>query len=76
MMLSGYREKEYWPETGRRSHRRCSVKKDVLKNFEIFTGKHLPESVESATLLKREEHLRKTASEIVKLDILVNLLRF
>ena len=38
MMLFGYREKEYWPETGRRSHRRCSVEKDVLKNFEIFTG--------------------------------------
>ena len=25
----------------RSSHRRCSVKKDVLKNFAIFTGKHL-----------------------------------
>ena len=25
----------------RSSHRRCSVKKGVLKNFEIFTGKHL-----------------------------------
>ena len=61
---------------GRRSHRRCCVKKDVIKNLEIFTGKHLRESVESATLLKREEHMRKTASEIVKLDILANLLRF
>ena len=25
----------------RSSHQRCSVKKDVLKNFVIFTGKHL-----------------------------------
>ena len=25
----------------RSCHRRCSVKKDVLKNFAIFTGKHL-----------------------------------
>ena len=25
----------------RRSHRRCSVKKDALKNFANFTGKHL-----------------------------------
>ena len=25
----------------RSSHRRCSVKKGVLKNFAIFTGKHL-----------------------------------
>ena len=25
----------------RSSHRRCSVKKDALKNFAIFTGKHL-----------------------------------
>ena len=25
----------------RSNHRRCSVKEDVLKNFAIFTGKHL-----------------------------------
>ena len=25
----------------RSSHRRCSVKKDVLRNFKNFTGKHL-----------------------------------
>ena len=25
----------------RSSHRRCSIKKAVLKNFAIFTGKHL-----------------------------------
>ena len=27
-----------------RSHRRCSVKKDVLRNFAKFTGKHLCQS--------------------------------
>ena len=27
------------------SHRRCSVEKDVLKNFAVFTGKHLCWSV-------------------------------
>ena len=26
---------------GRSSHRRCSVRKGVLKSFAIFTGKHL-----------------------------------
>ena len=25
----------------RNSHRRCSVKKDILKNLQNFTGKHL-----------------------------------
>ena len=29
----------------RSSHRRCSVKKGVLRNFEIFTGKHLCQSL-------------------------------
>ena len=28
----------------RSSHRRCSVKKGVLNNFEKFTGKHLSQS--------------------------------
>ena len=34
----------------RSSHRKCSVKKDVLKNFAKFTGKHL--CLTPATLLK------------------------
>ena len=34
----------------RNSHRRCSVKKDVLKNFEKFTGKHLRQSLILVTL--------------------------
>ena len=45
----------------RSSHRRCSVKKGVLKNFTKFTGKHLCQSLffnkvpglRPATLLKK-----------------------
>ena len=45
----------------RSSHRRCSVRKDVLKNFAKFTGKHLCQSLffnrvaglRPATLLKK-----------------------
>ena len=47
--------------TTRSSHQRCSVRKDVLRNFAKFTGKHLRQVLfynkvagpESATLLKR-----------------------
>ena len=50
-----------WPAHCRNSHQRCSIKKDVLKNFAIFTGKHLCRSFfltklqafRAATLLKR-----------------------
>ena len=44
----------------RSSHRRCSLRKDVLKNFAKFTRKHLcqglflmKEDLKPATLLKR-----------------------
>ena len=40
----------------RSSHRRCSVKKGILKNFTIFAGKHLCWSIffdKVATLLKK-----------------------
>ena len=45
----------------RNSHRRCSVKKNVLRNFAKFTGKHLCQSLflnkvadlRPATLLKK-----------------------
>ena len=45
----------------RSSHRRCSVKKGVIRNFEKFAGKHLCQSVffykaaglRPATLLKK-----------------------
>ena len=36
------------------SHRRCSVRKDVLRNFAKFTGKHLCQGLKPATLLKRD----------------------
>ena len=47
--------------TLRSSHRRCSVKKGVLRNFPKFTGKHLCQSLffikvaglRPATLLKK-----------------------
>ena len=36
----------YWTLTSyRSSHRRCSVKKGVLRNFAKFTGKHLCQSL-------------------------------
>ena len=46
----------------RRSHRTCSIKKWVLRNFAKFTGKHLCQSIafnkvaglRAATLLKKE----------------------
>ena len=35
-----------WTQTiFRSSHQRCSVKKDVLRNFTKFTGKHLHQSL-------------------------------
>ena len=37
----------------RKSHRRCSVKKGVLRNFAKITEKHLCQSLRSATLLKK-----------------------
>ena len=40
-------------EIVRSSHRRCSVKKSVLKNFAKFTGKHVRQSLRPATLLKK-----------------------
>ena len=45
----------------RSNHRRCSVKKGVLKNFANFTGKHLRWSLSliklrPATLLKRDSN--------------------
>ena len=49
---SGFEEKflKYWTKKfdgiwNRSSHRRCSVKIDVLRNFAIFTGKHLCQNV-------------------------------
>ena len=54
--------KNYKEKKDRSSHRRCSVKKGVLRNFAKFTGKHLYQSLffnkiaglRSATLLKKK----------------------
>ena len=45
----------------RSSHRRCSVKQVVLRNFVKFTGKHLCEISKNTIFIK---HLRTTASDI------------
>ena len=37
--LSNYEKKVY--QFNRSSHRRCTVKKGVVRNFVKFTGKHL-----------------------------------
>ena len=37
----------------RSSHRRCSVRKDVLRNFAKFTGKHLCQGLKPAPFLKK-----------------------
>ena len=50
-----------WRQKRRSSHRRCSVRKGILRNFAKFTGKHLCQSLcfnkvvglRPATLLKK-----------------------
>ena len=44
LSLMSYLLKLHYP-TNRSSHRRCSVRKDVLWNFAKFTGKHLCQSL-------------------------------
>ena len=61
------------------SHRRCAVKKDVLKNFTNFTGKHLCWRLSlikllagrHATLLKRDS-AQVLCFEIFEIPILRN----
>ena len=55
----------------RGSHRSCSIKKSVLKNFTKFTGKHLCRSlflnkVRPATLLKKRLRQRCFAVNLMK----------
>ena len=61
----------------RSSHRRCSVKKRALKNFEKFTGKHLCRSLFLIKLywvfLKISQYLQ--ARDFKKRDLLLRLLR-
>ena len=51
------------------SHRRCSVKKDISRNFKKFTGKHLCQSLvfnKVATLLKKKLRHRCFLANFVK----------
>ena len=59
----------------RRSHRRCSLRKGVLRNFAKFTGKHLAQVFfcEFCEISKNTfftEHLWATASELSRKNIL------
>ena len=46
--------KNHWHEIFfRRGHRRCFIKKSILKNFAKFTGKHQLLCIRPATLLKK-----------------------
>ena len=70
----------------RSSHRRCSVKKVILKNFANFAGKHFANfagkhlcwSLKICKIFKNiyfEEHLQKTVSAI-QFDNFSHILRF
>ena len=53
----------------RSSHQRCSIVKRVLRNFTIFTGKHLCQSfffneVGTGVFLWKQEHFRTTVSDV------------
>ena len=77
---------------GRNSHRRCSRKKAILKNFAIFTKKHLcwnlfliklqatqVFSFEYCKILKNtnfEEHLQTVASALLLMHFLVSCFKF
>ena len=64
----------YFVCCNRSSHRRCSIKKAVLKNFTKFTGKHLRQSLffnkvaalRPATLLKRKSWHRRFTVNFAK----------
>ena len=47
---SAFTNSSDFAEKNRSNHRRCSIRKDVLRNFAKFTGKHLCHS-----LLKKNE---------------------
>ena len=59
---------------GRSSHQKCSMKKDVLKNFTKFTGKHLCQSLflnkvagfRTANLIKKRLWQRRFHANFVK----------
>ena len=43
--MAGDFEADFKTYLGRSSHRRCSVRKDVLRNYAKFTGRHLCQSL-------------------------------
>ena len=57
----------------RSSHRRCFIKKDVLKNFTKFKGKHLCQSVflNEVPGLSLQEHLflQNTVGRLILTDL-------
>ena len=55
----------------RRSHRRCSVRRDVLRNFAKFTGKYLCQSlsqVEGCNFIKKETLAQVLSCEFCKIS--------
>ena len=63
-------------QTDKSSHRRCSIKEAVLKNFAVFTGKHLYWSLFLITLqIYEKETLTQGFSccEILRITILKNI---
>ena len=57
----------------RSSHRRCSVRKGVLRNFEKFTGKHLCQSLffcrpEACNFIKKETLAQVFSCEFSKIS--------
>ena len=83
-LLTINKKQSYKQNIERSSHQRCSVKNGVLKNFANFTGKHLCWSLfnkvaglfscEICEIFKNtylEEHLRRTASALSTINILI-----
>ena len=56
-----------WLQNERSSHWRCSIKKVVLKNFAIFTGKHLCWSFFLINCIKKRFQYKYFPGSIVKL---------
>ena len=50
--------------TSRSSHRRCSMKKSVLRNFAKFTGKHLCQSL----FLNKVAGLKETVAHVLSCE--------
>ena len=60
-------------QSDKSSHRRCSIKKAVVKNFTMFTGKHLCWSLFFTTMKKRLQHRCFTIAKFLRTAILKNI---